>query len=79
VSMMRPPTANMLLSQQEGDTGSAASLINFSALAFGSLGMFLISLETEHLIATLGIMQILIGAVCGIAWLAVRKRPFIRQ
>ncbi len=79
ISMMRPPSANMLLSQQEGDTGSAASLINFAALFMGSLGMFLISLETtEALIPTLGILQMLVGVTCGITWLVVRNRPFIR-
>ncbi|WP_291328768.1 multidrug effflux MFS transporter [Desulfovibrio sp. UCD-KL4C] len=79
VSMMRPPSANMLLSQQDGDTGSAASLINFTALFMGSVGMFLISLETDALISTLGIMQILVGTICGIAWLMVRHRSFIRS
>ena len=80
VSMMRPPTANMLLSQQDGDTGSAASLINFSALAMGSVGMFLISLPaTRFLIPTLGALLILVGGGCGLAWLMVRKRSFIRR
>ncbi len=79
VSMMRPPSANMLLSQQDGDTGSAASLINFTALFMGSIGMFLISLEADALISTLGIMQILVGVTCGIAWLVIKNRSFIRS
>lgn len=79
ISMMRPPSANMMLSQQDGDTGSAASLINFTALAMGSVGMFLISLPaTEALISTLGIMQLLVGVFCGAAWFLLRKRSFIR-
>ena len=64
LSMMRPPTANLLLSQQEGDTGSAASLINFTAMFMGSVGMFLISLESGSLIASIGLMQIIVGTVC---------------
>ncbi len=79
LSMMRPPTANLLLSQQEGDTGSAASLINFTAMFMGSVGMFLISLESGSLIASIGLMQIIVGTVCGIFWLIVRGRSFIRQ
>ena len=79
MSLMRPPTANLLLSQQEGDTGSAASLINFMGMFMGSVGMFLISLETEGMIPSLGLMQIVIGAVCGSLWLIFRGRPFICQ
>nr|WP_320040849.1 MFS transporter [uncultured Desulfobacter sp.] len=80
VSMLRPPTANLLLSQQDKDTGSAASLINFTALFIGSLGMFLISFEkVSGLISCLGLMQIVVGIVCGGLWLILRHRPIIRQ
>ena len=79
MNLMRPPTANMLLSQQEGDTGAAASLINFMALFMGSIGMFLISLDTENLIPRLGLMQVIVGVVCGGLWLMVRSKAFIRQ
>lgn len=80
VSMLRPPTANLLLSQQDRDTGSAASLINFMALFMGSLGMFLISFEAvSGLIPCLGLMQIVVGIVCGGLWLTLRQRPIIRQ
>lgn len=79
LSLMRPPTANLLLSQQEGDTGSAASLINFMGMLMGSMGMVLISLETENLIPSLGLMQIIVGAVCGSLWLMIRRRSFICQ
>jgi len=79
LSMLRPPTANLLLSQQQTDTGSAASLINFMGMLMGSIGMFLISMETGGLIPSLGLMQILVGAVCGSLWLLVRRKSFIRQ
>lgn len=80
ISMMRPPTANLLLSQQDGDTGSAAALINFTALFMGSLGMFLISFESVNgLIPSLGLMEIIVGTVCGSLWFLLRERSFIRQ
>lgn len=79
INMMRPPTASLLLSQQEKDTGSAASLINFTSMFMGSLGMFLISLVPAHLIPGLGLMQIVVGGVCGSLWLLVRSKAFIRQ
>ncbi|MBG0777230.1 MAG: Bcr/CflA family efflux MFS transporter [Desulfovibrionaceae bacterium] len=79
ISMMRPPTANMLLSQQKRDTGSAAALINFMGMFMGSVGMFLISLEPGDPIPVLGLMQILVGGTCGGLWLLLRRRSFIRQ
>ena len=79
LSLLRPPTTNMLLSQQQTDTGSAASLINFMGMLMGSIGMFLISMETSGLIPSLGLMQIVVGAVCGSLWLMVRRKSFIRQ
>lgn len=80
ISMMRPPSANLLLSQQDGDTGSAASLINFTALFMGSLGMFIASLETgENLVPFLGEMELIIGIICGCGWVLIRKKSFIRQ
>ena len=80
ISMMRPPTANLLLSQQEGDTGSSAALINFMALFMGALGMVLISFETgSALIPSLGLMQMVVGIICGSLWLIIRQRSFIRQ
>lgn len=79
-TLMRPPSANLLLSQQDEDTGSAAALINFMAMFIGSLGMFLISLEAvEDLIPSLGLIQTTIGVVCGGVWLLIRKRSFIRR
>ncbi|ACN13685.1 permease of the major facilitator superfamily [Desulforapulum autotrophicum HRM2] len=79
LSLLRPPTANMLLFQQQTDTGAAAALINFMGLFMGSIGMFIISLETGDLISSLGLMQIIVGAVCGSLWLLVRSKSFIRQ
>ena len=79
LSMMRPPTANLLLSQQQGDTGSAASLINFMGMFMGSVGMFLVSLKTGDLIPILALMLVFVGVVCGSLWLLMRGRVCIRQ
>ncbi|XPS82342.1 hypothetical protein Dvar_03600 [Desulfosarcina variabilis str. Montpellier] len=48
-------------------------------LFMGSIGMFLISLETKNLIPSLGLMQMVVGAVCGSLWLIIRRRSFICQ
>ncbi len=79
VGMLRPPTANLLLSQQEVDTGSAASLINLTGMLMGSVGMFLISLETGNTIRNMGVMQVVVGAVCACFWFLIRGKSFIQQ
>ena len=43
-TLLRPPSANLMLEQQQGDTGSASSLIVFFSLLMGSIGISLISL-----------------------------------
>ena len=42
-------------------------------------GIFLILLEAENLISSLGLMQVIVGGVCGSLWLLVRGKSFIRQ
>lgn len=79
MSMIRPPTANLMLAQQQKDAGSASSLINFTGMLMGSTGMFLISLKSGNQIPVLGLMQAVMGAVCGGLWLLVRNKSFIRQ
>jgi MFS transporter, DHA1 family, multidrug resistance protein len=79
VTTMRPPSANLMLEQQEGDTGSASSLINFFGMIMGSIGMILISIGSGHLILFIGLMQIIIGSLGFISWFMVKNRAFIVQ
>lgn len=79
MSMIRPPTASLMLAQQQKDAGSASSLINFTGMLMGSTGMFLISLKSGNQIPVLGLMQAVMGAVCGGLWLLVRNKSFIHQ
>lgn len=55
-SVSRPFTTNILLEQQDGDTGSASSLINFVCNISGSLGMLAATLPWPNYIFGLGIM-----------------------
>ncbi len=79
VGVMRPPGANLMLEQQDTDTGSAVSLIGCFGLLFGCLGMLLISLFPGHYLTALGLFYIAGGLLCGLGWLAVKDRPFIRH
>lgn len=63
---IRPYATNLLLSQQEGDTGSASSLINFMGTALGCLGMFLTLFPWPNYIFALGVITV-IGIASAIA------------
>ncbi|MBU1193544.1 MAG: multidrug effflux MFS transporter [Proteobacteria bacterium] len=79
IMVMRPPSANLMLEQQDEDTGSASALINFSGMIMGSMGMFMVSFwSVDVMIPVLGSLQITIGLVGGLLWLVFRKRPFVR-
>ena len=55
---IRPYSTAILLEQQEGDTGSASSLINFLFTVIGSCGMMIGSLITGDQITGLGIIVV---------------------
>jgi len=76
VITMRVPGANLMLEQQQYDTGAASALINFFAMIMGSVGMYLVSLHPSHLIESLGTILFLVGFTGGALWLLVRKRKF---
>jgi DHA1 family bicyclomycin/chloramphenicol resistance-like MFS transporter len=73
---MRVPGINLMLEQQQNDSGSASALINFFGMILGSLGMVLVSLKPHDLILSLGFIQIAIGLTSGILWFLIRNRPF---
>ncbi|MCY9870061.1 multidrug effflux MFS transporter [Vibrio barjaei] len=77
VIMMRVPGTNLMLDQQDKDTGSAVALIQFFAMIFGSAGMLLVSMRPDALIANLGMIQLSIGIVGGLLWFVVRNRAFV--
>jgi DHA1 family bicyclomycin/chloramphenicol resistance-like MFS transporter len=57
---VRPFSTDLLLDQQQGDTGSASALINFACTLFGCFGMTIVSASPWNLILTLG--GIILGA-----------------
>lgn len=77
VITMRVPGTNLMLDQQDSDTGSAVALIQFCAMICGSLGMVLVSIRPDSLIENLGILQFVVGIAGGVLWLLARNRPFV--
>lgn len=78
-SCVRTPGANLMLQQQEEDTGSASALMSCFGIFMGSVGMIIISLPWSNTIQVLGAMNILTGLTCLALWLLLSNRPFIKQ
>ncbi len=73
-SVIRPPSANLMLEQQKGDTGSLVSVMGCTGLLMGSLGMTLISFPWGNTIIALGTMTLLTALTATLAWPLVIKR-----
>ncbi len=78
-SCIRTPGANLMLEQQDEDTGSASALMSCFGILMGSVGMTIISLPWSNTIRVLGMMNILTGLTCSVLWLLLSERPFIKQ
>ncbi len=79
VTAMRAPSAHLMLEQQQQDTGSASSLINFCGMLAGSLGMILVSGSTAHIIATISAMQVGVGSLGFLCWRLMKNSRRIVQ
>ncbi len=73
-SIIRPPSANLMLEQQKGDTGSLVSVMGCTGMLMGSLGMTLISFPWGNTIIALGTMTLLTALTATLAWPLVIKR-----
>jgi DHA1 family bicyclomycin/chloramphenicol resistance-like MFS transporter len=73
-SCIRPPSANMMLEQQKGDTGAVASLMGCVGMLMGSAGMQLISLPWGNRIIALGIITFGLASLSLFAWPFVIKQ-----
>jgi DHA1 family bicyclomycin/chloramphenicol resistance-like MFS transporter len=78
-SFIAPPSRFLMLSQQSGDSGSASSLIGAVGSIAGSIGMTAASLNFGNPILVVGMLNIIIGLLCGGAWLFFTSRPFMRD
>jgi DHA1 family bicyclomycin/chloramphenicol resistance-like MFS transporter len=72
-SAIRPYTTNILLSQQEGDTGSASSLIGFAISIFGVLGMTIIVGPWPTYIFGIGMIMLVCVILSCILWICLLK------
>lgn len=73
-SCLRPPSANLMMEQQKGDTGAVSSLMGCTGILMGSLGIQLISMPWGNTIIALGIITFSIAVVNLLAWPFVLKQ-----
>lgn len=66
-TISRPFSTSIMLDQQEGDTGSASSLISGVATVFGSVGMVMASMWS-NIIVGLGAQILCTGVISIIGW-----------
>ena len=79
VIVMRIPATNLMLDQQDTDTGSVVAIIQFTGMIFGALGMTLVSLRSEYLIENLAMIQFSIGVIGGSLWLIAKNKPYVLE
>ena len=77
-SAIRPYTTNILLSQQEGDTGAASSLIGFTISIFGVVGMNVIMLGWPTYVVGIGAIMLTCVVLSCILWVWLLRSPRIR-
>ena len=70
---IRPMSTNILLSQQEGDTGAASSLINFAHTAVGTIGMLAIVAPWPNYIVGIAVLIIATMVAGLVAWAALLR------
>lgn len=78
-SCVRPPGTNMMLEQQQGDTGSAAALMSCFGILMGSAGMTIVSFNWGDTVLALGALNLAIGLLCEALWIFLSGKPFIKQ
>lgn len=71
LSLMRPPLTYLLLDQHESDAGSASALIGAASMVMGSVGMIIVSLQLTDRVHVVGLINIIVGALCVLLWLGL--------
>lgn len=65
---LRPPSANLMLEQQKGDSGSVSAVMGCVGMLMGSLGMQIISLHWSSTIIALGSMMVTTATLSLLFW-----------
>lgn len=78
-SITRPPSANLMLEQQKGDTGAVVSLMSFAFTVFGCIGMIIISFAWADRVIVMGILYVIFAAISLILWSRLSQKAFVQK
>lgn len=78
-SCIRPGGTYLMLDQQKGDSGATSSLMGAGATVMGSIGMCIASMNWSSLVFMVGMMNVIVGVLCGVLWFVFYPKPFIRH
>jgi len=78
-SVTRPPTANLMLEQQKGDTGAVVSLMSFTVTIFGSIGMMMISLDWANRVRVMGLLYVVFALASFVLWRWISNKSFVQK
>jgi DHA1 family bicyclomycin/chloramphenicol resistance-like MFS transporter len=73
-ALQRPPSMNLLIEQQDKNTGSASSLMFCFMGTLGSIGLVIISMDWDNRIVVLGVINMLLGILSLFFWLYAKNR-----
>ncbi|MFC1839414.1 multidrug effflux MFS transporter [Thermodesulfobacteriota bacterium] len=73
-ALQRPPSMNLMIEQQDKNTGSASSLMFCFMGLFGSLGLVIISMDWNNRIIVLGVINVILGLLSTSFWLYAKNR-----
>ena len=62
-----------MLSQQQGDIGSASAIISFDISIFGSAGIMIATAFPTMMILTIGIIYFVVALISGMMWMIFSK------
>lgn len=78
-SITRPPSTDLMMEQQKGDTGAVVSLMSFAFTVFGCIGMIIISLDWENRVRVMGLMYIVFALASLVLWKRISKESFVQK
>ncbi|WP_027358254.1 multidrug effflux MFS transporter [Desulforegula conservatrix] len=73
IGLSRPPSNNLVLEQVDKNAGAASSIMIFSYFIFGAISMWMISLDWENKIRTIGVVSLVAGCLMLGMWITLQR------